>query len=455
MYTDNRENRFCLLFVDDEKSILTALKRTFIEENYRLLTAENGRNALALMEREEIHCAVIDLKMPEMGGLELLGRIKGGWPHIKVMVLSAHGNVADAVEAIQYGALDFIEKPFVPESLTAKIRQQYNQWALETENYSLRQQVGNQFGFQKLVGRSNQMLKLKKTITQIGLSDATVLIEGETGTGKELVARALQYNSSRTDTPFVAMDCAAISESMFEAELFGHVKGAFTGANTSARGIIRTADRGTLFFDEIGELPLKMQAKLLRVLQEREVRAVGSAKTVKVDIRVLAATNRDLKEEVREGRFREDLFYRLEAITIHVPPLRERMGDITELVRFFLARHKPEREQLKQFAPDAMSMLEGYNWPGNVRELENVVRRSIALCKSPVIEVTDLPESICATQLYEPPADDSLSAYEKAAVENALKKSGFHRKKAAEILQIGEATLYRKMKLFWPGGLRQ
>ena len=455
MAGNSNSPQFGLLFVDDEKSILSSLRRTFIDENYRLYSAQSGEDALSLLGRGDIHCAVIDLKMPGMGGLDLLKEMKASFPDIRVVMLSAYGNITEAVEAVQIGAVDFIEKPFVPESLTARIRQQFNQWALETENKRLRQQVGYQFSFQKLIGSSTRMLKLKKMITQIGPSDAPVLIQGETGTGKELVARSIQHNSTRTKKPFVAIDCAAISESMFEAELFGHIKGAFTGANTSAKGIIRSADQGTLFFDEIGELPLKMQAKLLRVLQEREVRSVGATTPAKVDIRVLAATNRNLKEEVRDGRFREDLFYRLEAITLHVPPLRKRIDDIPDLVRLFIGMHTLETPGMKQFSSGAMAALERYRWPGNVRELENVVRRAMALCKTPVAGLTELPENISCRPVIASATDDSLEAYEKAAVENALKKAGYHRKKAAEILKIGEATLYRKIKRFWPDGLNQ
>jgi two-component system NtrC family response regulator len=455
MIDKTKEAAFGLLFVDDERSILTSLKRTFIDENYRLFFASSGEKALELLENEDIHCAVIDLKMPGMGGHDLLRRIKASFTDVKVIILSAYGNISEAVEAIQFGATDFIEKPFVPESLTARIRQQFHQWILEIENKSLKQQVGYRFRFQKMIGTSDRMLKLKKMIAQIGALDTTVLIQGETGTGKELVARSIQYNSTRTQNPFVAVDCASISESMFEAELFGHMKGAFTGANTSTKGIIRSADQGTLFFDEIGELPLKMQAKLLRVLQEREVRSVGATTPVKVDIRVLAATNRDLKEEVREGRFREDLYYRLEAITIHVPPLRERIDDIPDLVRFFISKHTLESTSMKEFSSDALATFESYHWPGNVRELENFVRRTIALSKRQVVENADLPDSICPKPKFLEPAGDSLEAYEKVAIENALKKAGFHRKKAAEILKIGEATLYRKIKRFWPDGMNE
>jgi DNA-binding NtrC family response regulator len=385
---------FRLLFVDDEKSILTSLKRTFARQGYTLATEENGEDALALMDRETISAAVIDLKMPGMDGLTLLTEIKKRHPTVRVVMLTAHGNVQDAVKAVKSGADDFIEKPFVPESLTARVRRLYELWSLARENQRLKTEIGFRFHYDKLIGSSPAMLQLKSEISQIGPSDVTVLVQGETGTGKELAAKAIHAHSPRAGKDFVAVDCAAINESILESELFGHAKGAFTGAHTAAVGLVRSADKGTLFFDEIGELPPSLQSKFLRVLQEREVRPVGSTRPHPVDVRVIAATNRDLREEVARGRFREDLYYRLETITLQIPPLRERMDDISELACYFLSKYGTDFSQVQSFSRTAMAAMEVYSWPGNVRELENVIRRAMALGQSPIVQEFDLPPQI-------------------------------------------------------------
>ncbi|MBT3387607.1 MAG: sigma-54-dependent Fis family transcriptional regulator [Desulfobacula sp.] len=441
---------FNLLFVDDEQSILSSLKRIFSDEGYRLLSADSGEDALELLRRHDISAAVIDLKMPQMDGLELLEQVRKSYPCVRVVMLTAHGSIKDAVDALKVGAVDFMEKPFSPEGIIARVRQLYEVWKLEIENQQLKTQIGFRFNYEKMIGSSIKVLELKQMISQISLSDATVLIHGETGTGKELVAKAIHYHSPRAKNSFVAVDCASINETMLESELFGHIKGAYTGAHTSTKGLIRSADHGTLFFDEIGELPVQLQAKLLRVLQEREVRPVGSDTTSKVDIRVIAASNRDLKAEIGKNQFREDLYYRLEAITLHVPPLRDRTDDIQDLAEFFLNKYKTDFSTAEIFSKNALTAMELYSWPGNIRELENVIRRSMALCQSRVIQRSELPSHISPSGFESKPSDDSLGAYEKAAIKNALKKCNSHRKKAAKLLKIGEATLYRKIKLFWP-----
>jgi len=447
--------RFTLLFVDDEKLILSSLKRTFADQGYQLFTAENGEEALTVLGKVIINAAIIDLKMPQMDGLTLLNRIKTLDPRVQMVMLTAHGSIKDALSALKEGAIDFIEKPFSPESIVARVRQLYEIWWLKRENKQLKTEIGFKFKYEKMIGSSTKMLELKRMISQIGLSDATVLIQGETGTGKELVAKAIHCHSPRAGKSFVAVDCASINETMLESELFGHTKGAFTGAHTSTKGLIKAADHGTLFFDEIGELPIQLQSKLLRVLQEREIRAVGSDTTSKVDIRVITATNRDLQVEIGQNQFREDLYYRLEAITLQVPPLRDRSEDIRDLAHFFLNKHKTEFSKAEIISENALADLELYKWPGNVRELENVIRRSMALCQSSDIRRADLPPHIGLSGFKSKPGDDSLEAYEKAAIKNALKKCNSHRKKAAQLLKIGEATLYRKIKMFWPGDQNQ
>ena len=401
------------------------------------------------MAETPIDAAIIDLKMPGMDGLTLLVEIKRHYPHIQTMMLTGHGNIQQAVAAIQLGAVDFIEKPFVSEKIVASIQQLNTVWQLERENRQLKQEITAQFNFDRLIGKARKMLELKKMISRIGPFDETVLIQGETGSGKEVIAKAIHHHSNRSDQPFVVVDCTTINETMLESELFGHLKGAFTGAHAKNRGLVSAADKGTLFLDEIGELPLSIQGKLLRLLQEKEIRPVGSSRSIKVNVRILAAANSDLDEKIRQKTFREDLYYRLMAVTLHVPPLRDRIEDIHLLVEHFIAKHRSERSIPSAISNEALTLLESYNWPGNIRELENVIRRILALGIHQVIQPEDLP-----TALFHPPrnekiklpAEDSLKAYEKAAIENALKKSGNNRKKAARLLKIGEATLYRKIK---------
>ncbi len=448
--------KFALLFVDDEANIRSSLKRIFSREEYQLYEAGNAEEALELMSGETIHAALIDLKMPGMDGLTLLNEIRQTWPNMMVIMLTGHGTIKDAVQAVRAGAQDFIEKPFIVESLTAKVYQLFKLWRLEQENLQLKNDIGLRFKYEKLVGISPAALELKKTISRIGPSDATVLIEGETGTGKELVAKAIHYHSPRAKENFVVVDCTTINETMLESELFGHVKGAFTGAHKDSTGLIKAAHKGTLFFDEIGELPLQTQAKLLRVIQEKEIRPAGSNRSVKVDIRILAATNRDLKTEIMNNGFREDLYYRLDTVNINVPALKDRIEDIPLLVDYFIKRVKTEHSTVREISKDALTLLENYSWPGNIRELENLIRRVTALSRDDKILVSDLPGHMTgqmtdsASSHAVSAQDDSLAAYEEAAIANALQKSGNRRKKAAQLLGIGEATLYRKINKYWP-----
>lgn len=442
-------HQFSLLLVDDEPAILTSLKRLFRSSPYNIHTAENGRRAMEILREFRIDAALVDLKMPEMDGLELLRQIRKHWPGIQVVILTGFGGVKEAVEAIRTGAADFFQKPFEPETIKARVNQLYEIWFLRAENLRLREKVQFQFGYDQLIGNSTAMLKLKKMIMQVSGSDASVIIQGETGTGKELVARAIHHHSLRRNQPFVPVDCAGINETVMDNELFGHVKGAFTGAHESTKGLIRSADKGTLFLDEVGELPLAMQVKLLRALQEKEVRPVGSSRNYPVDVRILAATNRNLEEEVAQGRFRHDLYFRLNVVVMTVPSLSSRSEDIPLLSRYFIQRFATPASPVRHLTGEAMACLNAYDWPGNVRELENVIRRAAAMGHGQGIEPGDLPESIyksCAVisdsnELIK----DSLAAYELAAIRNALLKCDGHRKHAARMLGIGEATLYRKL----------
>jgi DNA-binding NtrC family response regulator len=450
------ERRFSLLLVDDEPNILSSLKRIFRNAPYELWTAENGGAALEYLHQTPIDAALVDLKMPQMDGMELLSQIRAKFPAVRVIILTGYGGVRDAVAAIKLGAVDFLEKPFEDESLRARVDQLHQMWQLERENRQLKEQMQFSFGFEQLIGNSNALLNLKRMILQVAHSEASILIQGETGTGKELVAQAIHFHSPRKNHPFVPVDCAGISETVMGSELFGHMKGAFTGAHENTPGLIRSADKGTVFLDEVGELSLSMQVKLLRAIQEKEVRPVGASRSYPVDVRFLAATNRNLEEEVAQGRFRQDLFYRLNVVVMTAPPLRERLEDVPLLIRHFIRQSTDASKPALGLSKDALACLMTYEWPGNVRELENVMRRAVAMCQGDQILPQDLPESV-----YAPPgapancqagnviiANDSFEAYEQAAIRNALNKCSNNRKKAAQLLGIGEATLYRKLKLY-------
>jgi DNA-binding NtrC family response regulator len=450
---DNVESRqFSLMLVDDEPAVLASLKRVFRKAPYTIHTAESGPSALELLQETRVDAALVDLKMPEMDGLELLAQIRKQWPWVQVMILTGFGGVKEAVEAIQMGAIDFLQKPFEPETIEARMNQIYHIWYLEQENQRLREKVQFQFGYDQLIGNSTAMLKLKKMIMQVAASDASVLIQGETGTGKELVARAIHLHSLRSSHAFVPVDCASISETVMGSELFGHVKGAFTGAHESTKGLIRSADKGTLFLDEVGELPMAMQGKLLRAIQEKEVRPVGSSQSHRVDVRILSATNRNLEEEVSQGRFRQDLYFRLNVVVLGVPALGSRLEDIPLLARYFIQQFRTPASTVKHLSIEALACLNAYDWPGNVRELENVIRRAVAMGQSQAVMPYDLPENIYTGNPMDSESEklsrDSLAAYELAAIRNALIKSDGHRRKAARILGIGEATLYRKLNKY-------
>jgi DNA-binding NtrC family response regulator len=467
-----KQDGFRLLCVDDEPKHLSALRRLFRPRPYDLLMATSGEEALDLLARRSVHAALIDLRMPGMDGLTLLGKMRDDYPQVKVIMLTGHGGIDSAVEAIRLGAVDYLEKPVEPESLSARVGQLHQIWSLETENQRLRSETLYDAGFDGLVGTAPAFQELKRMIARIGPADASVLIEGETGTGKELVARAIHQHSNRSAEAYVPVDCGALTETVMGSELFGHVKGAFTGAAANHQGLMRSADKGTLFLDEVGELSAAMQVKLLRSIQEREVRPVGADRSYPVNLRILAATNRNLEKEAADGRFREDLFYRLNVVTLNVPPLRERREDIPHLVHHFIDKYSGETPSqrpagdaalfadLDQPAPakrtvdsQAMACLMNYDWPGNVRELENVTRRAVAIGVTSILTLADLPPKLAAAAPQANtggagPCDDSLAAYELAAIQNALSKSGGNRRQAARLLQIGEATLYRKISKY-------
>jgi len=442
--------RFSLLVVDDEQSMLTAMERFFIKYDFNMSLAINGEQALHYLSTKEIHLMLLDIRMPGMDGLEVLKETKIINPDVNVIILTGHGGIAEAVEALKLGASDFLEKGGPPEILKSRVMSAVDLWKARRENQNLKQGLSQSFQFEGLVGQSMPVQKLKEMIARVAPSEASVLIQGESGTGKELVAQAIHHHSSRVKGPIVAVDCAAISETILESELFGHEKGAFTGADKSALGLIRSADKGTLFLDEIGELSSVVQAKLLRTIQERIVRPVGSTKTFPVDIRIIAATNRTLLDEIPAGSFRQDLYYRLSAVTLTSPPLRERDQDIRLLVDHLIKKHPVKDSEYPGITEEALSSLFNYEWPGNIRELENTIQGALVFSDGVEIKLGDLPEPITgqkqeASQIF---PVGTLAYYEYQAIKNALKQTDNNRRKAANMLDIAEATLYRKIKQF-------
>ena len=447
------DHSFTLLVVDDDPHFQILLKTVFMEENYSLHPADTGEEALKLLGNFRFDAVIIDLGLPGMDGMTLLKEVKKIYPEIMVIMLTGQGNVQLAVEAIKAGADDFLQKPFPQEALRARVDKMYRIWLLKEENNNLK--LETKFDYDPLKGISSSMVQLKKMIVRVGPTDTSILIQGETGTGKELVAKAVHYHSTRKSNPFVVVDCASISSTVIESELFGHIKGSFTGAINSATGLIRSADGGTLFFDEIGELDLSVQSKLLRVLQEREVRPLGSLKNFQVDIRILAATNRNLRVEVKKGRFREDLFYRIQGVTLEVPPLRIREKDIALLAEHFSRENRDMANESNCISNEVLNLLGNYDWPGNIRELQNVIMSASAIRKHGQILLEDLPpfyttadqnhgnrNSYYAPDIYNP-VDD-----EKNEIINTLRSCRGNRRKAAKKLNIGEATLYRKIKKY-------
>ena len=437
------ESLFTILAVDDDRLFLRSIGRIVRPPAYGLVTAESASEALTRLALQQVDLVLLDLKMPGRDGLSLLEDLRSLYPDIPVVMLTGHGSIELAVQAMQAGAADFLEKPCEPDVLFERIAT-HRRFRAQLLSH---QPDTRTFSYPGLIGKSPVMQRLKALILRIATIDTAVLVEGESGTGKELVARAIHYHSARHDKVFCAVDCAALNESLLESELFGHEKGAFSGAESSHPGLIRSADQGTLFLDEIGELPLGMQAKLLRTLQEREVRPVGAIKSQPVNFRTIAATNRNLEEEIRERRFRSDLYFRIAAVPLVLPPLRERGDDILLLADHFIRHLDPTGQ--KRIADEAKGLLLGYSWPGNVRELENVLRRALILSEGDMLVAEDLPATLVMASTEDAilrPVEDSLAAYELLALRRALAKTANNRRRAAALLGIAEATLYRKLK---------
>jgi len=452
--------RIRLLIVDDEQSIRRLCMTVGEALGFTCMEANSGETALTLLEEQPAHMILTDMVMPNMSGLEFLEKVKKLLPRSEVAVMTGHGSIETAVQAMKLGAYDYISKPFSPlEELRLFLRRMAEKVHLVEENQFLRERVDTESDLHGIVGSSAKIQDVLRMISRLKDTRTPVLISGESGTGKELVARAIHFRGSFANRPFVAVDCGSLVPTLIESELFGYEKGAFTGALRSKTGLFQSANGGTIFLDEIGELPLEMQAKLLRVLQEKEIRPVGSNQKVKVDVRVVAATNRDLETEYRNGTFRKDLYFRLNVVTVHLPALRERRSDIPMLAHWFLDRHAPDSAM--QVTHAAMKCLLQYDWPGNVRELENCIERAVALGDGKIIDLSDLPPTIASAS---PSADVPVSAItgavsstdlediERATIERVFEQVKGDKAMAGKMLGISRATLYRKLKRYNIGG---
>jgi two-component system NtrC family response regulator len=449
-----------ILVVDDEKNYLLVLSAVLEEEGYEVLTAQGGHEALEIQKSSDLDLILTDMKMPAMDGIELLENIKALDPDLPVIMMTAHGTIDKAVEAMQKGAYSYILKPFDNERLTIYVKKAVSLFQVVKENRQLRETVESQYRFGNFIGKSKPIRDVFEMIRKVAPSNATVLIEGESGTGKELVAKSIHFNSPRRNKPFVAVNCSALAESLLESELFGHEKGAFTGAVARKKGRFELADHGTLFLDEIGELSQNLQVKLLRVLQEKTFELVGGTRPITADIRVIAATNKTLKEEMISGRFREDLFYRLNVVRIGLPPLTQRKEDIPLLVNHFIDKYASERKvdiPVKGIDQEVGRLFFDYSWPGNVRELENLIERVMILSPHDTIQVADLPMDFRdnvhnALHLEGIPSDaplyETLATIEKAMIERALKMADNVQAHAAAILGIGKSGLNQKIKKY-------
>jgi two-component system response regulator AtoC len=442
-----------ILIADDDDALRESLELVLSAEGYEVLAAPDGASALALVESQAVDVALCDVRMPGMDGLELLPQLVRKLPGVPVILMSAYGSADLAVEAMRRGAYDYVAKPFQPAEVLLTLRKARERERLRRANQLLQRDVQRAVGDRPIVAASPAMIQVLELVERAAEYKATVLLQGESGTGKEVLARALHAQSPRRDEAFVAVNCAAIPEALLESELFGHAKGAFTGADRARRGLFAEADGGTLFLDEIGELPMALQAKLLRVLQEEEVRPVGESKARRVDVRVLAATARDLEVEVAAGRFREDLFYRLDVVRVKVPPLRERREDVPLLVDHFLGRTRQLLgKAVRSIDDDALDRLMSYAWPGNVRELENVLERAAILARSDRLTLADLPPNLQAVQADRrgPGRDLSLRrarrALEARLIVEALEATGGNRTHAARLLGISHRALLYKLK---------
>lgn len=446
-----------ILVVDDKDSMRNMLTETLLEEGHTVDAADSGGKALDLIHNKSYDLVVTDLKMPDIGGLEVLDGVKEVDDETSVIVMTAYGTIEDAVAAMKKGAYDFITKPFDTEHLCFLVGRAMENRRLIAENTLLRQELFNVEGFSDIIGKTRKMVEISELIQKVAGSDASVLLQGETGTGKELFAKAIHMLSPRKGKPFIAINCAAIPSELLENELFGSEKGAFTGAHARKMGKFEIANTGTIFLDEIGDMNIALQAKLLRVLQQRQFERLGGTKTVDVDVRVIAATNMELQERIGSKDFREDLYYRLSVFPINIPPLRERVDDVNELAEYFMAKYcRDMRKPLKKLSKEAVRLLEQYHWPGNVRELENTIERAVILAEGKKITPDHLAIRIRREneiRLREGAGLKEIGAHaqtqaERSAIVRVLKQTRNNKRKSARILQIDYTTLFDKMKKY-------
>jgi len=445
-----------ILLVDDEPRLADVTSVALEQAGYRVLLAADGQSALRLLESEQVSLLLTDLRMPGMSGRELMLAAKRAHPQLPVVVMTAYSSVKDAVQLIKEGAFDYVGKPFEIDDLEKTLKNALRLSDVLADNERLRGELEGRYSFEMLVGSSSAFRSVIESIAEVCESRANVLLTGESGTGKELVARAIHYNSPRKDKPIVAINCAAIPEGLLESELFGHVKGAFTGAVADREGRFAQADGGTLFLDEIGDMPLPVQAKILRVLQERSFEPVGGAKTRQVDVRIIAATNKDLQEAVQNGEFRDDLYYRLNVFPIALPPLRERPDDIPALASHFLENLGIGMgKRLDGFTQAALAAMSVYAWPGNIRELQNCVERGLIVAKGRMVDVNDLPRYLFAAQTvaadgprFPMDLDDELARFERETILAALNRADGVQVQAAQLLGVNERSLWHRIKKY-------
>ena len=443
-----------LLIVDDERSIRDRCREVASSLGFTAHVADSAEHAYRLLQTHNVDAILLDLRLPGAGGLEALGRIKAQNPEALVIVVTGYGTVQSAVQAMKHSAYEYVTKPLSADELRMLLERVSNHLKLKTENRMLREKLKSKQGYGGLVGRAPEMEKLYRIIAKAANSSHPVLILGESGTGKEIVARSIHYSGLFRDKPFIPVDCGSLVPTLIESELFGYVKGAFTGADQAKDGLLAIAEGGTVFLDGVGELPVDLQAKLLRAIQEKEIRPVGSTRRIPINVRILAATNRDLEQAVMEGAFRRDLYFRLNVLSLRIPPLRERREDIPLLIAHFMERASRSSKQEKIFSDDALKAMLAYDWPGNVRELENCLERTCAFTSGPLINVPDLPPSIASIQIAVQGNGNGnkqnrivpIAELERQSILNAIAELNGDKLQAARLLGIGKTTLYRKLK---------
>ncbi len=443
------KNKIKLLFVDDDKTFGKVMKKELTRMGYSVVCADCGEKAIDTLKKRDFELIILDIKMPGIGGLNTLKGVKEIDPEVEVIMLTGRATIESAVESMKMGAYDYITKPCRLSELDMLLKKAHEKRQISKENISLKRLVTSKERDKVMISQSDKMKPVFNLIDKVAVTDSTVLIQGESGTGKELVARDIHQKSKRNKYPFVAVNCATLHDTLLESELFGHVKGAFTGAHEARQGLFEVADKGTLFLDELGELPTNIQAKLLRVLESGEIRRLGDSKVIYVDTRIITATNQNLKSMVKRGSFREDLFFRVNIVHISLPPLRDRQNDIPLLAQHFLKTHKIDTAE-KKFCHDALECMKRYSWPGNIRELENFVENIIIVSDDEKIGVCDMPEEIrgYVTDGYVLDADVSLSDLEKQHIINTLSKMNGNKTHVADALGISIKTLYNKLKVY-------